>query len=99
MDVVNQELVVKEIGMFVMELVDGLQDIKAERDNANRPLNSDALPVLLAQLVKLHTDVFIREVLDPFRAHISKFWLVEKIDLIEDEHRDLLSRTITQTRF
>jgi hypothetical protein len=42
------------------------------------------------QLVKLHTGVFIRKVLDPFHVHISKFWLVEKIDLIEDEHRDLL---------
>jgi hypothetical protein len=29
-------------------------------------------------------------VLDPFCTHISKFWPVEKIDLIEDEHRDLL---------
>jgi len=34
--------------------------------------------------------MFIREVLDPFRVHISKFWPVEKINLIKDEHRDLL---------
>jgi hypothetical protein len=34
--------------------------------------------------------MFIREVLDLFPAHISKFWPVEKIDLIEDEHCDLL---------
>jgi hypothetical protein len=34
--------------------------------------------------------VFIQEVLDPFHTHISKFWPVEKIDLIEEEHRDLL---------
>ncbi len=34
--------------------------------------------------------MFIREVLDPFCVHISKFWLVEKINLIKDEHRDLL---------
>jgi hypothetical protein len=60
MDIVDQELVVKEIGMFAMELVASLQDIKAERDDANRPLDSDALLVLLAQLVKLRTDVFIQ---------------------------------------
>jgi hypothetical protein len=46
--------------------------------------------VLPAQLVKLHIGVFIQEVLDLFCAHISKFWPIEKIDLIEDEHCDLL---------
>jgi len=30
LDVLNQELVVKEIGMLVMELVAGLEDVKAE---------------------------------------------------------------------
>jgi hypothetical protein len=75
--------------MFAMELVASLQDVKAERDDANRPLNLDAPLMLLAQLVKFHTNMFIREVLDLFRAHISKFSPVEKIDLIKDEHRDL----------
>jgi hypothetical protein len=46
--------------------------------------------MLPTQLVKFYTNVFIREVLNPFRVHISKFWPVEKIDLIKDEHRDLL---------
>jgi hypothetical protein len=46
--------------------------------------------VLLAQLVKLRTNVVIREVLDLFCAHISKFWPIEKIDLIKDEHHHLL---------
>jgi hypothetical protein len=73
LDAANQELVIKEIGMFAMELIAGLQDVKAERDNANRPLDSNVLLMLLAQLIKLHTNVFIREVLDPFRAYISKF--------------------------
>jgi hypothetical protein len=73
-----------------MELVVDLQDVKAERDDTNKPLDSDAPLVLLAQLVKLRTSVFIWEVLDIFRAHIAKFWPVEKIDLIKDEHCDLL---------
>jgi hypothetical protein len=37
MDVADQELVIKEIDMFVMELVASLQNIKAEWDNANKP--------------------------------------------------------------
>jgi hypothetical protein len=90
LDAVNQELVVKDIGMFVMELVISLQDIKAKRDDANRPLDLDAPLVLLTQLAKFRTSMFIWEVLDLFHAHISKFWLVEKIDLIDDEHCDLL---------
>jgi hypothetical protein len=73
LDVGDQELVIKEIGMFAMELVIGLQDVKAKWDNVNRPLDLDVLLMLLAQLVKLCTSVFIREVLDPLCGHISKF--------------------------
>ncbi len=76
--------------MFAVELVTGLQNVKAKQDDANRPLDSDASLVLPAQLVKLRTNVFIWEVLDHFRAHISKFWPVEKINLIKDEHCHLL---------
>jgi hypothetical protein len=56
----------------------------------NKPLDSNAAPMLPTQLIKLCTNVFIREVLDPFHTHISKFRPIEKIDLIEDEHNDLL---------
>ncbi len=90
LDDADQELVVKEIGMFTMELVTGLHNVKFEWDDMNRPLNSYALSMLVTQLVKFCTNVFIREVLNPFRVYISKFWPVEKIDLIKDEHRDLL---------
>jgi hypothetical protein len=45
--------------MFAMELVANLQDIKAEQDNANRPLDSNAPQMLIAQLVKFRTNVFI----------------------------------------
>ncbi len=58
-NIVNQEPVVKEIGMFVMELVISLQDIKVEWDDKNRPFDSNAPLVLHAQLVKLRTGVFI----------------------------------------
>jgi hypothetical protein len=65
--------------MFVMELVVDLHDIKAKQDDTNRPLDLDASLVLPAQLVKLRTNVLIWEVLDLFHAHISKFWLVERL--------------------
>jgi hypothetical protein len=59
--------------MFVMELVTNLQDVKAKQNDANRPLDSNVPLVLPTQLIKLRTGVFIREVLNPFRTHISKF--------------------------
>ncbi len=90
LDVANQKLIIKQVGMFAMELVTGLYNVKAERDDANKPLDSNVPPVLHVPLVKLRIDMFIRAVLDPFHAHISKFWLVEKIDLIEGEYCDLL---------
>ncbi|CAM6021880.1 unnamed protein product [Sphagnum balticum] len=46
LDAIDQELVVKEISMFTMELVTDLQDVKAEQDNVNRPLDSD-VPLML----------------------------------------------------
>jgi hypothetical protein len=76
--------------MFAMELVVDLQDVKAKWDDMNRPFNSNVPSVLPAQLVKLRTDVFIQEVLNPFCTHISKFWPIENINLIKDEHCDLL---------
>jgi hypothetical protein len=58
LDVADQELVIKEIGMFAMELVVGLWDVKAEWDNVNRPLDSYVSPMLHVHLVKLYTSVF-----------------------------------------
>jgi len=46
LDIVDQKFIINDIGIFVMELVIDLQDIKAERDNANRPLDSNAPPML-----------------------------------------------------
>ncbi len=76
--------------MFTTELVTNLQDIKAKGDDANRPLDSNVLLMLPIQLIKVYTGMSIQEVLDPFHVHITKFWLVEKIKIIEDKHRDLL---------
>jgi len=76
--------------MFVMKLVASFQNVKAERDNANRPsIQMRRQCCLLSWLSSTPACSFER--CWTFSVLISqKFWPVEKIDLIEDEHRHLL---------
>ncbi|CAK9259613.1 unnamed protein product [Sphagnum jensenii] len=75
---------------YAMVLIVGLQSIKAERDGDNRALDKDAPPMLLAQLVKLRHGIFLKDVLDPFRQHVSSFSSEENVEQVEAEHRELL---------
>jgi hypothetical protein len=65
--------VINHITTYAMALIAGLQSIKTKRDDDNYALDKDAPPVLLAQLVKLRHGIFLKDVLDPFRQHISSF--------------------------
>jgi hypothetical protein len=62
-----------ELAQYAMFIVTGLDNIRAERDKNNEPLEQDALPLMLNQIVKLRTGDFIEQVLDPYRNHLSKF--------------------------
>ncbi len=81
---------INHIATYAMVLIVGLQSVKAERDGNNRALDKDALPVLPAQQVKLRHGVFLKDVLDPFRQHISSLWSEESVEQVEAEHRELL---------
>ena len=81
--------VIVEIASYAITLIIGLRSVRAERNNANLPRAQDAPPVLPAQLVKLCTGAFFRDVLRPHRIHISKFWHEEIVDNIEEDHRQL----------
>jgi len=82
--------VLEQIASYAIELVKGISAVKAERDGSNRPCVSNAPPVLPGQLVKLRHGIFVRSVLDPYRAHAAKHWTEEMIDEIEEDHRALL---------
>ncbi len=82
--------VVEQIVSYAIELVKGINAVKAERDGSNLPRLSNAPPVLPGQVVKLRSGIFIRDVLEPYRAHISKHWTDEMVEEIEDDHRALL---------
>jgi hypothetical protein len=43
-------------------------------------LESDAPPVLPAQLIAIRRGKFVSEVLELYRDHISTFWSLEDVD-------------------
>jgi hypothetical protein len=86
----EKNAVLMEIARYVIEMISGIDAVKAERDNNNLPHVQDAPPVLPGQLVKLRHSAFIRDVLKPYREQINKFWSVESVDEIEADHRLLL---------
>ncbi len=46
--------------------------------------------MMLVDLVKMRSDVFISEVVDQYRGHLAKHWSADLIDKVESEHRELL---------
>lgn len=90
LDVDSQKVVVNTIAIYAMMLILGLMRVKAEHDGDDNNLDQDVPPVLPAQLVKLRHNAFIRDVLNPYRDHIAKFWAPENIDQIKEDHCDLL---------
>ncbi|CAK9189618.1 unnamed protein product [Sphagnum troendelagicum] len=79
------------VATYAISLVTGLMGVKVERDGNNMHLESDAPPVLLAQLIAIRHGKFGSEVLKPYCDHISTFWFLEDLDQMEADHRDLLN--------
>jgi hypothetical protein len=86
----DQNTVIKEIASYAIMLVTGLTGVKAERDKNNQPLDHDAPPVMLQQLVTLRPAKFIQEVLDKYRDRLQKFWTSDEFEEIKVDHRDLV---------
>jgi hypothetical protein len=89
LDTVGKEEVVKQVALYVMHVLLGLNNVKAERDSNNDPLYDEAPPVMPAQLVSMRPGAFVKDVVNVFRAQLSRFWDEQMIDKIEDGHRDL----------
>ncbi len=73
LEAADQRYVINHIATYVMVLIAGLQSVKVEQDGDNRALEKDTPPVLPAQLVKLRHGIFLKDMLDPFRQHVSSF--------------------------
>ncbi|RHY05403.1 hypothetical protein DYB36_006565 [Aphanomyces astaci] len=91
LDVADKATVLKQIVAYAETLVIELQGVRAERDDSNLPREQDAPPVLPGQLVGLRPAHFIRNVLDPHRERILRFWSDVDIDEVEENHRQLVA--------
>jgi hypothetical protein len=82
--------VVHEIGLFALTIILEESIVQAERDGNNNPLDTEALPVMPADVCKLPSRTFVKDVLERFRGHIKKHWSEENIGTIEDDHKELV---------
>jgi hypothetical protein len=81
--------VVHEIGLFALTIIVEGSVVQAERDGNNNPLDSEAPPVMPADVCKFPTRTFVKDILDRFRGQIKKHWSEANIDTIEDDHKEL----------
>src|SRR5436309_6244109 len=79
--------VIHAVAMFILYLIDGILNIQAERNSANKPADN-LPPVLPHQLVKIYGRDFTKIVSD-HRNHLKQFWTEELIDKLERQHREL----------
>ena len=54
-------------------------------------LDHDLFPVNPVRLVHMRPSAFIKVVFDQLRAHAAIYWSAERIDAVEDNHRNLRS--------
>jgi hypothetical protein len=80
LDVDDKNDIIHTVVTYAISLVTGLMGVKAERGGNNMRLESNAPPVLPAQLIAIYHGKFVSEVLEPYRDHISAFWFFEDVD-------------------
>ena len=71
---------VEDIGDFLLNLVKGLQEVRAERDSKNNASMVESPPVFPAQLCQVRPRDFNSTVLRPRRAQLAKFWSLSEIE-------------------
>jgi hypothetical protein len=80
---------VLSFAQFICRIVTGMKNVQAERDGNNAGSEDEAPPVMSADVVKLRPAIFGKDVLQPYRKHIARFWSDEAIYEIEQKHRSL----------
>jgi hypothetical protein len=63
---------------------------KQSETEKTTPLDFEAAPIMPADVCKLPTWTFVKDVLDRFRGQIKKHWSEENIDAIEDDHKEMV---------
>jgi hypothetical protein len=71
---IDKQTTLKEITIFGISIVANVLQVQAERDSNNNARELEAPPVMPMDFVKIRLVAFIQDVLDPYRAHLSKHW-------------------------
>jgi hypothetical protein len=77
------------VSKLVIEIVDGIANIQAERNSDNLPSSDNLPPVLPHKLVKLPTRQFTSIVVEHL-DRLKQFWGEEAVDTLERQHQYLL---------
>jgi hypothetical protein len=80
LDADDKNDIIRTVTTYAISLVTGLMGIKAEREGNNMRVESDAPPVLPAQLIAIRHGKFVSEVVEPYHDHISAFWSLEDVN-------------------
>jgi len=86
----DQDVAIHNIAIFSITLVNDLCQVQAERDSNNEAAMMKAPVVMPTQLVHLRPMDFIRNILDPCYAHLSRFWSPNEIEDVEQDHMKLV---------
>ncbi|CAK9207937.1 unnamed protein product [Sphagnum troendelagicum] len=71
---IDKQKTLKKIIIFGISIVVNVSQVQAERDSNNNARELEAPPFMPADHVKIRLAAFIQDVLDPYRAHLSKHW-------------------------
>jgi hypothetical protein len=80
--------IIQTIGKFILQVIDGILDIQAERNSENLPAD-DIPPILPQQLIKLRGRDF-SSIVSEHLDRLKQFWNQEDITMLESQHRRLL---------
>ena len=83
----EQQAALRDITQFSIHLVARLSEVQAEHNSNNEICELESPPVMPADLIAMRTSKFVKEILDSHREHISQFWHINEIDMIEKDHQ------------
>ncbi|KAE8896928.1 hypothetical protein PF003_g18960 [Phytophthora fragariae] len=85
----DKSSVLRQLGKFVLHIIEGMELVQAERDSNNEAAASPAPPVLPTELVTVPPRQFAEDILNPRRDQLALFWNEAQIEAVEREHREL----------
>jgi hypothetical protein len=90
----DQYAIVKSVSLFILQTINGILDIQAERTSDNLPAD-DLPPVLPHNLVRLRGKEF-NGIVTQNRPRLSSFWDDITIDIIEQQFKKLRFAYLTE---